>query len=202
MSDTPAEHWNSIYATKEPRSLSWYQERPDTSLRLLNSFCDTETPVIDIGSGASTLADDLLQGGWRDITILDLSTEVMNIARTRLASTPVELITADVLTWVPSRNFGAWHDRAVFHFLTAPDEQEQYIKVLVSALASRGYALIATFADNGPEQCSGLPTARYSPSELAKRFSQSFDLVHAEREEHHTPHGAVQNFSWVVLQKK
>jgi 2-polyprenyl-3-methyl-5-hydroxy-6-metoxy-1,4-benzoquinol methylase len=195
------EHWNTLYGTKAADKLSWFQAWPQISLRLLSSVGSPSSAVLDIGGGASTLCDALLTAGWSDVTVLDVSTEALGIVGDRLGHrrNDVSLITADVLSWQPQRTYDVWHDRAVFHFLVEPDEQQQYVATATNAVAVGGFVIMGTFAADGPTHCSGLPTARYPAEGLSAMFEPAFQLMHAEREEHVTPRGVSQPFTWVVL---
>lgn len=198
-----AEHWDTVYTTKASDEVSWFQATPTTSLRLLEQWAPPSGSVLDVGSGASTLVESLLDAGWVDVTILDISEEALNEVRGRLGGhvAEVSFITADVCSWQPHRTYDAWHDRAVFHFLVERTDRDRYVAVTTQAVAPGGVVVLGTFAADGPTQCSGLPTARYDTDSLARAFGSAFVLEHAEREEHTTPAGAVQPFSWVVLRK-
>jgi trans-aconitate methyltransferase len=197
------EHWNTIYRAKAPNEVSWFQARPETSLRLLSSVASPSSGVIDVGGGTSTLIDVLLDAGWRDVTVLDVSPEALEAVRARLGQRrhAVSLVAADVLLWQPERSYDVWHDRAVFHFLVDLAERERYVATASSAVAPGGAVVLGAFAADGPTHCSGLPTARYAADELAHAFAPAFQLTHHEREGHITPDGTVQPFTWVVLRR-
>ncbi|HQR26998.1 MAG TPA: class I SAM-dependent methyltransferase [Nocardioides sp.] len=198
MTDRTA-HWDAVYAAHAPDSLSWYEPTPETSLRLVLSQ-GLPRSVIDIGAGASTLAEALLERGVPRVAVLDLSVRALSLAEHRAAELGRHLTTiaGDVVHWVPEETYEVWHDRAVFHFLTDPADRAAYLE-RVRAAVPRGLVVVGTFAEDGPERCSGLPTARYSPAALQQAFGEDFELLHAERTEHHTPSGAVQPFTWGVL---
>lgn len=197
-----AEHWDSVYGTKRADEVSWFQERPETSLRLLTRFARPGGSVVDVGAGASLLADALLDAGWPDVTVLDVSREAVEAVRHRLAGrTGASFVVADLLDWQPERQYDAWHDRAVLHFLTEPAQQERYRDVSVRALRPGGVAVLGTFAPDGPMTCSGLATCRYDAPMLSALCGSTFALEHHEREEHRTPWGATQPFTWVVLRR-
>jgi 2-polyprenyl-3-methyl-5-hydroxy-6-metoxy-1,4-benzoquinol methylase len=160
-----------------------------------------EASVLDVGAGASRLVDALLKQGFTDLTALDVADEGLALARARLgaAADRVRWITADLLTWEPGRTFDVWHDRAVFHFLTEPTARGRYRGLLAAAVPAGGTVIVATFAEDGPAQCSGLDVCRYDPASLHAELGPSFDLVTSRRQEHVTPWGAVQPFTWVVL---
>jgi 2-polyprenyl-3-methyl-5-hydroxy-6-metoxy-1,4-benzoquinol methylase len=160
----------------------------------------TDDAVIDVGGGASLLVDSLIGRGWSDVTVLDISHTALEAARERLGSdAPVTWLDQDLLTWSPERHYGLWHDRAVFHFLVDAAERETYLRVLRAAVAPGGSVILATFASDGPEYCSGLPVVRYSAEDLATILAGTdFEVVESRCEEHTTPGGAVQPFTWVA----
>jgi len=196
------EHWDTVYRTKAADEVSWYEREPTTSQRLL-TLVSSFGGVIDVGAGASTLADTLLGAGWSDVTVLDVSPNALALVSDRLREQQesASFIVSDVLSWEPERTYDAWHDRAVFHFLVRPDQREQYVATASRAVEPGGVLVLGTFAPDGPTQCSGLPTSRYDADALAAVFAPGFSLEHSEREEHVTPGGAVQPFTWVVLRR-
>nr|WP_277602239.1 class I SAM-dependent methyltransferase [Nocardioides sp. KC13] len=155
--------------------------------------------VIDVGAGASNLADVLVSAGY-DVTVLDISSNALAQVRERLGRQAAYVL-ADVLSWTPAASYDVWHDRAVFHFLTDPDDQARYVDLAATAVGTGGGLVMGTFAPAGPESCSGLPTARHDAGSLARLFAESFTLEHSETEEHVTPWGAVQPFTWAVLRR-
>ena len=203
MGKSGTEHWDTVYGTKAADEVSWFQRQPTTSQRLLALATSPLGAVIDIGAGASTLADGLLDAGWADVTVLDVSPRALALVRQGLGgrAESVSFVVADVLSWGPERTYDAWHDRAVFHFLVRPDHREQYAATASRAVRSGGLLVVGTFAADGPTQCSGLPTSRYEPDALAAVFASDFSLEHSEREEHLTPGGGVQPFTWAVLRR-
>lgn len=195
-----AEHWRTTYETKGADQVSWFQPEPVMSLRLLDAAgLAPGQSVIDVGGGASELADRLLDRGVTDVTVLDIADSALTAGRTRLGDRVTWLV-QDVLSWHPERQYDFWHDRAVFHFLTEHADRDHYRRALVDGLAPGGHVVLGTFAADGPQTCSGLPVARYTPAELAAEFP-GFELVAVDREEHHTPWDSVQPFSWVVLHR-
>jgi SAM-dependent methyltransferase len=159
--------------------------------------------VIDVGGGASPLAGALLERGFRDVTVLDISAAAMEQARRRLGPRAGEVhwLTADIRAWRPPRRYAAWHDRAVFHFLTAEPDRRDYRRALAEATTPGAVAVVGCFAPDGPRQCSGLPVARYGPGDLAAGLGNDWALVAEDREEHTTPAGLTQPFTWVALRR-
>jgi ubiquinone/menaquinone biosynthesis C-methylase UbiE len=197
-------HWESIYRTKRSDQVSWFQREAALSLALIRRIEPRSTArIIDVGGGASTLVDGLLHAGYRSLTVLDLSSTALDEVRSRLgpAGADVTWLEADVLetTW-PSATFDVWHDRAVFHFLTAADERARYVKQAQRAVRPGGHVLVATFADDGPTHCSGLPVARYTPASLHQEFGPGFRLLETAREGHVTPAGGRQSFVYCLCQ--
>jgi hypothetical protein len=175
------------------------------SLRMLQSAdVSAADPVIDVGGGASPLAQALLDRRFRDVTVLDVSDTGMQYARRRLGprAGQVRWLAADVLAWSPGRRYQAWHDRAVFHFLTAADQRRDYMRVLGAATGPGAVAVFGCFAPDGPDQCSGLPVARYSAAQLASELGPQWHLISQDRQEHVTPAGVIQPFTWVALRKQ
>lgn len=197
---TARRHWDEVYAHKDVESVSWFQPTPEVSLRLIGLVPGS---VLDVGAGASTLVDSLLAQGRTDVTVLDVSAEALEVTRERLGERggSVSFVAADVLQWEPGRTFDCWHDRAVFHFLTTPEQQGSYVRTASRTIAPGGGLVLGTFALDGPEQCSGLPTARYDAAGLAAVFGADFVLEHTETEVHRTPWGSEQSFTWVLLRR-
>lgn len=200
MPDGTREHWEGVYRGKGPEEVSWFQRDPAVSLRLVERVPGS---VVDVGAGASVLVDRLLAAGRDDLTVLDVSAAALEVTRRRLGvdTSVVSFAVADVLDWDPGRTFECWHDRAVFHFLTDRDRQQAYVQTASRAVPAGGAAVLGTFAADGPTQCSGLPTARYRPQDLAAVFGSAFVLEHAEAEVHRTPWDAEQRFTWVLLRR-
>ena len=207
MVDT-AGHWDGVFEANALDEVSWFQAVPATSVRLLERWAPPGASVVDVGAGASTLVDLLLRDGWEDVTLVDVSEAALAKVGERLGAGPdgvpdgVTFVTADVRSWEPGRSFDAWHDRASFHFLVDPVDRDRYVATAGRAVAPGGVVVLATFAADGPTRCSGLPTSRYGTADLVAVFAPAFELLHAEREEHTTPSGAVQPFSWVVLRRR
>jgi SAM-dependent methyltransferase len=198
------EHWDRVYSTNESTAVSWYQPEPIPSLRLIEQIaCGPSDAVIDIGAGASRLVDRLIARDFTDVTVLDVSERALAEVRGRLGdrTQPVTFINDDVLVWQPDRTYDLWHDRAVFHFLTDRADRDQYAITAARAIRSGGSLIVATFADDGPTHCSGLPVARYSARDLDEAFTACFAPIDHEREEHTTPNGVVQPFTWATLRR-
>ena len=186
-----AAHWDAAYAQGDD-TRSWFEKHPDMSLRMLDSAgVSAADALIDVGGGASPLTRALLDRGFRDLTVLDISAAGMRHARDRLGSRAdqVHWLSADVLSWHPQRHYQAWHDRAVYHFLTIDEHRQQYLHTLDTATAPNAIAVFGCFAPDGPQRCSGLPVARYSPAQLARQIGTKWLLISQDREEHITPAG-------------
>jgi len=185
--------------------VSWFQETPETSLELMRAAGITPaSSIIDIGGGASRLVDMVLEAGYRSVSVLDVSAAALAASRARLgeAATSVMWIEADVITWKPDTTYDCWHDRATFHFLTEPADRMAYVRSLKTALKPGGHAIIATFAADGPERCSGLPVVRYDGKSLATVLGDAFELLQAARHTHKTPMGTVQNFQFSLFRRR
>jgi trans-aconitate methyltransferase len=192
-------HWETIYTTRGESELSWFQENPAPSLDLIAAVGATPaTTIIDIGGGASRLVDSLLDRGFRAITVLDLSAAALQAAKARLGEQAVKVrwIVADATVWEPTEVYDIWHDRAAFHFLTEEQDRVAYVARMKRALRVGGHAIIATFAPDGPEWCSGLPIMRYDAETLGRTLGQSFELIETRRHTHATPRGASQSFQF------
>ena len=197
-------HWNELYATKAADKVSWFQARAETSMRLIAAAGATEnSAIIDIGGGSSVLVDHLLDAGHADVTTLDISERALIGSKDRLGPRAAEVhwIVADTLAWSPARSYDVWHDRAVFHFLVDARDREVYRATLLKGLRQRGAAIIGTFAEDGPERCSGLPVHRWSAEALADELGTEFRLLESLREDHRTPGGAVQPFTWARFER-
>lgn len=200
-----ATHWDSRYQGTRPDQLSWFQPHLNMSLELLLSAgLNASSRVIDIGGGASTLVDDLLDRGVENAAVLDISAAALHVARSRLGnrSERVRWIVSDVgAAELDPDSIDLWHDRAVLHFLTDPRDVSAYVRLASHAIAVGGSAVIAGFASDGPEQCSQLPVVRRDPEQIAELFAERFSLTAERREMHSTPRGTPQSFAYAVLQK-
>lgn len=191
-------HWEQVYATNASNAVSWFQEHAEQSMRLIQGTgVGKDAAIIDVGGGTSTLIDDLLLEGYTNITVLDLSAKALEVTRRRLGNR------ADSVTWLegdvtqltlPVHHYDLWHDRAVFHFLTDPIDRHAYVQQVMQSVRPGGHVIVATFAEDGPEKCSGLPTMRYCPESLHAEFGNAFQLLGHEKVDHHTPFGTEQKF--------
>lgn len=205
QSDTDRQtHWENIYSTKAETEVSWYQDAPQLSLRLIQEAAPGNTArVIDVGGGASTLVDCLLELGYPSPTVLDLSPAALDQAKARLGAKArkVHWRTADITAVKTLGQFDVWHDRAVFHFLLSERERNAYVSLAARSLATGKHLLLATFAPDGPEQCSGLPVCRYDAASLERVVQPYFRLVRTVQETHITPWGSSQSFLYGLFRR-
>lgn len=200
------DHWEQVYTTKATSGVSWFQEHARQSIQLIGQVgLARDVGIIDVGGGASTLVDDLLDEGYVEVTVLDLSEAALAASQSRLG------LRADNVSWLvgditrmelPRYAYDVWHDRAVFHFLTSSQEREAYVQAVLRAVKPGGHVIVATFDEDGPEKCSGLPVMRYSANGLHAEFGAPFKLLQQECEEHHTPFGTVQKFIYCLCRKE
>ncbi|QDW36427.1 class I SAM-dependent methyltransferase [Bradyrhizobium sp. KBS0727] len=198
-------HWEDVYAKKAENEVSWFQENPAPSLEAIALVGATKaSAIVDIGGGASRLVDQLLGQGFQDVTVLDLSGAALEMAKARLGTQAAKArwIVADVTAWQPPATYDIWHDRAAFHFLTDANDRAAYVACLKRGLKPGGHAIIATFAPDGPERCSGLPVVRYDADGLGREFGREFRLLQTRRHEHATPWGSRQVFQFSVFRRE
>ncbi len=201
------EHWNGVYTTRRDTDVSWFDPDASETFDIISRLVGSGDPFIDVGAGASRLVDRLLAEGYGPVDVLDISGAALDISRARLgaAGEAVGWITADITDWTPNRTWKLWHDRAVFHFLTNEADRAAYVRALSAALRPGGHAVISTFADDGPETCSGLSVVRYAPEDLAATLDALapgvFAPVSARRFRHVTPGGAEQRFQTSVFRR-
>jgi SAM-dependent methyltransferase len=203
VTDVKKAHWDSVYGRIAVNEVSWYEAQPDKSIELIRATgLRLDDSIIDVGGGASYLIETLLQQGYHDLTVLDISSAVLETLRARLGqrSDDVTLLQEDVTTFRSRRRYRLWHDRAVFHFLVQPDDRNNYVNALRSALRADGHLIIATFGPEGPQRCSGLPVVRYDAKTLANELGQDFRLVESSLHAHRTPSGAPQQFLYCRFQ--
>jgi 2-polyprenyl-3-methyl-5-hydroxy-6-metoxy-1,4-benzoquinol methylase len=197
-------HWENVYATKSEQEVSWFQQSPTISLALIHATgASTNASIVDIGGGASRLADVLLDEGFEAITVLDLSEKALAISRARLGErgAKVQWLVADITNWQPSQIYDVWHDRAVFHFLTEPEHRAAYAGRVSRAVRPGGHVIIGTFALDGPERCSGLAVVRHDAESIGKILGPSFQLLESRGHDHLTPSGATQRFQFSRFQR-
>ena len=200
-----AHHWQDVYAKSEETQSSWYRPHLDKSLQLLDGLkLPADAAFIDVGAGRSTLVDDLLKRGFRDVAALDVSAAALAQSRRRMGPS------GDLVRWMnydlfeakmPADRYDLWHDRAVFHFLVNEKEQARYAELAAQSIRGGGYLLIATFAPDGPEKCSNMQVRRYDAASLAARFAPGFEPVAEDSEQHRTPMGSVQPFTYLLLRR-
>ncbi len=199
------EHWENIYATKSVDQVSWYREHLENSLQMIVGTGISKTAaIIDVGGGASTLVDDLLEADFGDVAVLDISGKAIEKTKERLGkkSEKVEWIIADITKAdLPENYYDAWHDRAVFHFLTDAEDRRKYVELVMRSLKVGGHIIVASFGENGPLKCSGLDIVRYNPETMHKEFGKEFKLLNSLKETHQTPFGSTQEFIYCYCRK-
>ena len=205
MPEHTADHWQTVYRTKQPDQVSWFAPHLNVSVAFLKQAgLNPDSRIIDIGAGASTLVDDLLTMGLHHITVLDIAPAALDVARRRLGTraASVQWLVADAARIdLPPLSHDIWHDRAALHFLVDPADAAAYVANAKRAIANGGFAIIGGFASDGPERCSGLPVVRREPEDIAELFGHAFTLIDSRHEKHVTPWGAPQSFSYALLRK-
>lgn len=198
-------HWESVYETKPADAVSWYAPHLRESLRYVaQAAAGKDAAIIDVGGGESTLVDDLIDGGYTHVSVLDVSATALEVTRRRLgaAAARVVWLTADILeAELPASTYDIWHDRAVFHFLTDDVQRRRYVAQVLKALKPGGFAIVGTFGPEGPQKCSGLQVSRYAPSELHGVFGEPFELLASSVEQHTTPWGSPQQFVYCYCRR-
>lgn len=199
------EHWERVYSTRQTTDVSWFQEHAARSLSLIErTGAPKSAAIIDVGGGASILVDDLLEAGYTALSVLDISLAALKAAQVRLGerAARVAWLEGDITAiQLPVHAFDIWHDRAVFHFLTAPEQRQAYVRQVLRAMKPGGHVIVSTFAEDGPLQCSGLPVMRYSAKGLHAEFGSPFELLRHEKEEHLTPAGRTQSFVYCYCRR-
>jgi len=191
------QHWETVYSNKSVDQVSWFQLHAASSLRLVEGCAGRDASIIDVGGGASVLVDNLLDAGYRNLTVLDLAESALAASRARLGARAqsVQWIAADITRAdLPAARYDVWHDRAVFHFLTDPADRARYVAQVLKSVKSGGHVIVAAFGPGGPLQCSGLDVMRYAPDALHAEFGAPFRLLGHQTEIHRTPAGGVQEF--------
>ena len=195
------EHWENIYQTKQLNEVSWFQQKPETSLRFFETFSvPKNAKIIDVGGGDSYLVDNLLELGYQDVSVLDISKSALDRAKQRLGD-KAKWIEANAAHFQPVEKYDFWHDRAAFHFLTKQDEVENYIKTANENIAVNGVLIIGTFSENGPKKCSGIDIKQYSEKSLQEAFLPFFEKINCFTTDHKTPFNTVQNFTFCSFRK-
>lgn len=199
-----AAHWNQVYDTRPAKSVSWYQGHPTRSIEYIEKYAVPSQHIIEVGAGASALIDALLEAGYRYLTALDISATALARVQSRLASRAafVQWVVADITQSPELPKADLWHDRAVLHFVTSRDEQRAYAELAAKTVKPGGHLVIAAFAPDGPERCSGLPVQRHDSASLSVLFGTQFELVEEAREVHRTPSDAEQRFCWAVFRRR
>lgn len=199
-----AAHWNAAWRRNAPHAVSWYEAEPTLSLSMIDAcHLPAAARIIDIGGGTSELAGSLLVRGFNRVAVLDIAAPALEAARVRMGALAerVDWITADVTKWQPGHRYDLWHDRAVFHFLTDPADRARYVTALRAAVPSGGHVVIATFALDGPDRCSGLPVMRYDSRAIGEVVGTDFVLRDSCRHQHKTPAGLIQHFTYARFQR-
>jgi hypothetical protein len=204
VSDSAQPHWDGVYSHKPEEERSWSEPVPVASLELIAAAgVQPDDAIVDVGGGASRLVDTLLERKFTALSVLDVSSAALQQAAARLGAQAagVDWIAADILQWRPERRYRLWHDRALFHFLTEEQQRSAYRETLRDAVSAGGFAIVAIFAQDGPERCSGLPVCRYAPPTLAEAVGQDFSLIESRRVEHQTPWGSIQPFLYGLFRR-
>jgi SAM-dependent methyltransferase len=198
-------HWQNVYQTKGERDVSWFQEMPTISLDLIRATgVVPDASIVDIGGGASRLVDALIAEGFQSLSVLDVSEKALATSQERLGpkAATVAWIAADITEWQPRQRYDLWHDRAAFHFLTAPGDRAAYAARVRTSVGPGGHVIIGTFAPDGPERCSGLPVIRHDAGSIGEVFGPSFKLIESRRHDHLTPGGTIQRFQFSRFQRQ
>ncbi|MBF6645678.1 MAG: methyltransferase domain-containing protein [Chlorobi bacterium] len=202
---TSTQHWNTIYQSKNENEVSWYQEYPKASIELIKELnLPLSAHIIDIGGGESHLVDVLLEMGYTNISVLDISETALQKNQNRLGekSKLVNWIATDITEFIPRQKYDLWHDRAAFHFLTAEENVKKYVSIAERTITQDGFLIMGTFSDNGPTKCSGLDTKQFTEESLKKVFERSFELKSFKYLDHSTPFNTIQNFLFCTFQRK
>lgn len=197
-------HWEKVFVQKSDSEKSWYQGYPGTSVDFIEETdLRRDAAIIDVGGGDSRLVDALLEKGYTNITVLDISAAAINNAKNRLGekAEQVHWVVSDILDFVPDRQYDCWHDRAVFHFVTEREKIHRYVRLMKDTIRGQGVLIIGTFAENGPEKCSGLPVQRYSPASLGETLGAAFEKIKCIEENHQTPFNTVQAFTFCSFKR-
>ena len=205
ISQDKKQHWENVFATKAETEVSWFQNYPKTSIEFLELFnLPLDANIIDIGGGDSHFVDALIEKGYKNIYVLDISVNALLRAKKRLGDDAIKVnwIVSDVTEFNPTIKFDFWHDRAAFHFLTDEEKIYKYGSIAENAINKDGYLILGTFSENGPKKCSGLEIKQYSETSISARFEIAFDRIKCITEDHVTPFNTVQNFLFCSFKKK
>lgn len=205
METTKKEHWEKIYATKQPNEVSWTQVYPASSMEFVKLFdLKKDARIIDIGGGDSKFVDALLEEGFTNVTVLDISANAIERAKVRLGekASKVNWVVSDVLDFVPTEQYDFWHDRAAFHFLIKETDADKYVNIATKGIANGGHLVLGTFSEEGPQKCSGLEIKQYSETSMSHKFEEGFERIKCKSEEHKTPFNTTQNFLFCSFKKK
>lgn len=198
-------HWENVFSTKGEKEVSWYQQKPETSLSFFTeNNIPKEAKIIEVGGGDSYLVDNLLDLGYTDVTILDISENAIERLKNRLGekANKVKFIVSDVVEFLPNEKYDIWHDRASFHFLTSDEDIEKYKELVSNFISKDGFLFIGTFSENGPLKCSGLEITQYTKEKFEKVFSNDFKVINSFTKDHQTPFDTIQNFIFCTLKKQ
>ena len=199
------EHWENVFANKQETEVSWFQPYPKTSIEFVKLFdLPLDANIIDIGGGDSQFVDALLEEGYKNIWVLDISENALSRAKKRLGdnANKVNWVVSDIIDFIPPVEFDFWHDRAAFHFLTTEENMNKYVAIAERGIKARGVLILGTFSETGPTKCSGLEIKQYSETSMSSRFELSFDRVKCITEEHQTPFNTTQNFLFCSFKKR
>ncbi len=205
MNTSNRQHWDNVFSTQAENATSWFQPYPKTSMEFVEMFnLPLTANIIDVGGGDSFFVDALLQKGYRNIYVLDISAKAIGRAKERLGerSSEVNWIVSDITDFAPSVQFDFWHDRAAFHFLTTEEKISSYVSIAEKTINKDGYLILGTFSESGPAKCSGLHIQQYSEASMSARFVKSFERIRCFREDHSTPFNTIQNFLFCSFRKK
>lgn len=205
MQTTKKQHWENVFSTKQENEVSWFQSNPKTSLGFFEKYnISKSAEILEVGGGDSYLVDHLLEKGYENITLLDISENAIERAKKRLGikSKNLEFVVSDILDFQPKQKFEVWHDRASFHFLMVEEEICRYADLAGQSINKGGYLFLGTFSENGPQKCSGLDITQYSEEKLKKIFSKDFEILNVFFDDHQTPFNTIQNFIFCEMRKK
>lgn len=198
-------HWENVFSTKGEKEVSWYQQKPETSLSFFTeNIIPKDAKIIEVGGGDSYLVDNLLDLGYTDVTILDISENAIERLKNRLGekANKVKFIVSDVVEFLPNVKYDIWHDRASFHFLTSDEDIKKYKELVSNFISKDGFLFIGTFSENGPLKCSGLEITQYTKEKFEKVFSNDFKVINSFTKDHQTPFDTIQNFIFCTLKKQ